>query len=229
MMKISVTFLCILATYSLVCAKSLFEYNINPAYDLQAEESKSYSNFWPYIEYDKPHKREKHYGHHGPDLSDYYDDDSSDSDSHEYDGHWHGYGHGHGHGHGRHGKHEGSYGGVPPGHGGIPPGHGGIPPGHGGIPPGHGGIPPGHGGKPPGHNKPIKPPRFPPPPVTDEDFINPWMIVSSTSPEPIVPTSPLSATTTIAPTSSATKSDTPPSSTTNADGLIYDIDVRFGE
>lgn len=57
----------------------------------------------------------------------------------------------------------------------------------------------------------------------DNDFINPWKEVT------VQPSEPETTTTLITTARPTTVAPTIPSSTTNADGLIYDIDVRFGQ
>ncbi|XP_065362152.1 splicing factor 3B subunit 4-like [Calliphora vicina] len=218
--------------------KSLFDYNINPEYDLVAEPSTSYSNFWPSSEfYVSPLTRYKHQARgrgrgqgkgkgkqrhqlppHAFDLSDgYHYPDSSE----EFSGEIYHAPHPHPHPHHPHG---------------IPPGLA--------KKQGHPHGPP-HGHP---YGPPHEPPRrFPPPPVYDKDFINPWAVPVTTpkpfivqlppltTPRPFIVQQPPITTpaiyvapilTTRRPTIATTPA--PPSSTSSNDELIYDIDVRFG-
>ncbi|XP_023308229.2 pollen-specific leucine-rich repeat extensin-like protein 3 [Lucilia cuprina] len=220
--------------------KSLFDYNINPEYDLVADASSSYSNFWPSSEfYVSPQIRYKHQtkgrGHgrgngkrklppHAFGLSDgYHYPDSSEEFSGEI----------------FHSAHPHHPHGIPPGQAkkqGYPHGH----------PPGSYHDHP-HGSP---YSPPHEPPRrFPPPPVYDKDFINPWILPATTpkrfivqqppltTPRPFIVQQPPLTTpavyvapklTTKRPTVLTTPSSVQASSTAADDKLIYDIDVRFG-
>ncbi|XP_073820146.1 uncharacterized protein [Musca autumnalis] len=163
-----ITFLCILAIHSLqVYGESLFETNAIPELDLETEGATSYSNFYPYSENEYQYRR---YGRHNPyNLfgSDIGFNNEDDEDDDTFHGHNHDY---HDHFHGIHETkrtphpvyggsipskpYGGSYGG-PSLH--VNTGYG-RPGGYSGHPTFSGRIPP----------------RFPPPPVTDQNFINPW-------------------------------------------------------
>ncbi|KAM7364409.1 uncharacterized protein ACRADG_000919 isoform 2-T2 [Cochliomyia hominivorax] len=225
-----------------IYGKSLFEYNVNPEYDLVAEESTSYSNFWPSSEfYSSPHikhhihrrghgngkgKRKHELPLHSFDISPgYFFPDSSEEFGEEtyfltHPQHPHGLPPGQAK---KQGRPHGPQRGPPHGHphdNPFGPLHG-----HPHAPPQ--GPPHGHPHGPP-HGHPHEPPRrFPPPPVYDKDFINPWA-VSTTTPLPFIVQQPPLSTPNPYVAPKLTTTPAPPTSTTNENGLVYDIDVRFG-